>query len=177
MEEEIWETVVEAPYYKVSNLGNVRRFIKGHKMNLKFTNENLKQQMHNGYSIVKMHQNGKLITRSVHRLVARAFVYNDDPTNKIEVNHIDLNKQNNHAGNLEWLTPKENTHHAIRGGHHRKNYRPVIVRSTNGDILGNYISANHAARALDVSESIIRNRCIKETKNNYKEFIFEYGIV
>lgn len=50
---------------------------------------------------------------SVHRLVAFAFLNNDDPDTKILVNHINGNPECNFAINLEWCSPYENLHHAI----------------------------------------------------------------
>ena len=46
----------------------------------------------------------------VHKLVAKCFIKNDD-INKTIANHKDLNKENNHVDNLEWVTPQENTIH------------------------------------------------------------------
>lgn len=48
-------------------------------------------------------------TYKVHRAVAEAFIPN--PFNKLEVNHIDLNKLNNELHNLEWVTRQENMDH------------------------------------------------------------------
>ena len=49
-----------------------------------------------------------------HRLVASTFIEN--PDGKPFVNHIDGDKENNHVDNLEWVTEKENTEHAIKTG-------------------------------------------------------------
>lgn len=56
----------------------------------------------------------KRLCRLVHRYVAKAFVSN--PLGLAEVNHIDGNKENNDANNLEWCTRQENVSHSYRIG-------------------------------------------------------------
>ena len=51
-------------------------------------------------------KNYKTVARTVHRLVANAFIPN--PDNLPEVNHKDENKLNNHADNLEWCSSSYN---------------------------------------------------------------------
>ena len=68
----------------------------------------------NGYLKTGLRRNGTKDRLITHRLVAQAFIPN--PHNKPQVNHIDGNKLNNNAYNLEWCTPKENTEHAYRIG-------------------------------------------------------------
>ena len=49
----------------------------------------------------------------VHRLVALAFIKNDNPTYKTEVNHKDYNRTNNHVENLEWINHGDNVRYSI----------------------------------------------------------------
>jgi hypothetical protein len=61
-----------------------------------------------GYPVVRLSR-PRLMQR-VHRLVALAFVPN--PENKPSVNHLDNDRANNSARNLEWCTQAENIRHA-----------------------------------------------------------------
>lgn len=59
-----------------------------------------------------MKKDGGTTYIQLHRVLMQAF----RPTKnmeKLQVNHIDGNKQNNDFNNLEWVTPKENICHAI----------------------------------------------------------------
>lgn len=92
--------------YEVSNYGRVRR-----------AKDRLYMKPYipkNGYPVLRIIDDKTKAYRNVmlSRLVAHAFIENPDPANKIEVNHIDANKLNNHVSNLEWVTPKENMKHA-----------------------------------------------------------------
>ncbi|QKM47751.1 hypothetical protein B7760_01775 [Burkholderia glumae] len=64
-----------------------------------------------GYPIVNLHPAG---TIAVHLLVARAFVPGAAPG--LEVNHLDGDKTNCCAANLEWVTKQQNQIHAVDSG-------------------------------------------------------------
>jgi len=111
--------------YQVSNLGEVKSVSRFIKHNSSFTGKiktkeiTLKKYNRKGmYSEVYLYSD--IIKRKrfdVHRLVAVAFIKN--PESKKEVNHIDGNKHNNEVNNLEWVTRKENSEHAIKTGLHK----------------------------------------------------------
>lgn len=52
----------------------------------------------------------------LHRLVALAWVHNNDRIVNVVVNHKDGNKQNYHSYNLEWCTYSYNNLHAVNNG-------------------------------------------------------------
>lgn len=71
-------------------------------------------------------------TLPVHRLVAKAFVPN--PKGFSVVNHIDGNKKNNSASNLEWTTPAGNAKHAQKNGL-LKSRKGHLIKYTQDDYI------------------------------------------
>lgn len=65
-------------------------------------NAGLKQNPY--YAIRLFDKFGDGRTVNIHKLIATLFVENDDPLNKTQVNHRDMNPKNNAADNLEWCT-------------------------------------------------------------------------
>lgn len=64
-----------------------------------------------GYGQVTLsHPDRKVEEVAIHRLVAELFIPN--PNGLPQVNHIDEDKKNNHASNLEWVTSKRNIEHS-----------------------------------------------------------------
>ena len=63
--------------------------------------------------------------RYVHRLVAQAFV--DNPDDLPEVNHIDSDRSNAAASNLEWVDSQQNKIHAIKHGNRQRKLNPDQV--------------------------------------------------
>lgn len=67
-----------------------------------------------GYMVITLSKDGVTKTHRLHRVIAENLL--DNPHNKPYVNHKDGNKQNNNPLNLEWVTAKENTVHAVSTG-------------------------------------------------------------
>ena len=97
-ESEIWKDVAGYEgFYQVSNKGNVRSVDRGHIRRGRV----LKQGYNTGgYPQVSLSKNGKSKTKTVHRLVAEAFLPN--PNGLPQVGRRDEDKDNNNVENLEW---------------------------------------------------------------------------
>lgn len=96
--------------YQVSNEGKVK--------SLKFNKDKiLKNRWYLGYWAVVLYKNGVGTPKTVHRLVAEAFV--DNPDNLPCVNHKDENRSNCVMENLEWCTYKYNNNYGTRNERNR----------------------------------------------------------
>jgi len=100
---EDWKNIEEAKGYAVSSLGNVRS-TKGKTPRI------LKQGLgREGYPYVRLYIKSKPHFRTVHQLVAVAFLGHVVCRHELVVNHKDLNRKNNNSNNLEIITTRENT--------------------------------------------------------------------
>ena len=97
-ESEVWKDVVGYEgFYKVSNKGNVRSLDRGHRRRGRV----LKQGYNTGgYPQVSLSKNGKSKTKTVHRLVAEAFLPNSNGLPQVV--RRDEDKDNNNVENLKW---------------------------------------------------------------------------
>ena len=154
---EIWKPV--AGYeglYEVSNMGEVRNAKTLHILS--------PQKRNHGYLCVSLYGKGGHKTRgcrtlSIHRIVAEAF--SENPQGYLEVNHIDEDKTNNRADNLEWCDRRYNSNYGTRGSRisrantNGKKSKPVSQFSTNGELIATYPSFHEAERVTGIGTSSI----------------------
>jgi hypothetical protein len=100
--------------YSVTTCGK----IWSHSSN-KFINQSCSTK--SKYLYVKLYKNNKGYHRSVHRLVAEAYI--DNINNLPEVDHKDDNIYHNYIGNLQWITHKDNMIKCFKTKSPVRNYR------------------------------------------------------
>lgn len=119
--------------YQVSDLGRVKalsRIQMGGSGPRRVRERVLAQQtINSGYQIVHLHSDNERSARTVHRLVAEVFCAGFAAD--LDVNHIDGDKKNNKATNLEWLVRTANHDHAVSIG-----LNPAAVRVRGRPLAG-----------------------------------------
>lgn len=121
-----------------------------------------------------MREHGNLQKKNItfHRLIALAWVANTNAQLHSVVNHIDGNKLNNAASNLEWVTPKDNSNHAVKIGIDSKSAPCKLRNVENGEII-EFPSQQKAAEFLGLkanAASLTVNRQINYLFNDIYEF-------
>lgn len=139
---EIWK--IYKNNIEVSNYGNIK------------INNKIKKiyKDKDGYCIVSI--NSK--PYKVHRLVAETFLENK--FNKKEVNHIDMNKENNNVENLEWCTHLENMQHAFKNKDIASTRNKKVVQySLNHEVIKIWNSIKEATNELNIPTGNISKCC------------------
>lgn len=174
---EEWRDIAGHDGYQVSNSGKVRSRINNrHGMGEEY------HELHPyvnrlGYSSVQL---GRGKRRSVHRLVATAFLPNVE--NKPIVRHLDDDPSNNSSTNLAWGTQTDNMQDCVRHGRlagdtgyaiNAKKMR-IIGTSLSTGRIEEFESISEAARQLDLwpqhISSVLKGR-IRQTGG----WIFEHA--
>lgn len=146
--------------YSVSDHGEIRS---------EKTGKILKPSAFDRYLRVKLYGEDGPKMLMVHRVVAGAFC--DNPCCKPFVNHIDGDRRNNAANNLEWCTASENEKHAHMMGLNsvepmlKRTRKAVVQMDLDGNELRRYRSMSEAARAACVDVSGISFCCSGRTKS------------
>jgi len=108
-QKEVWKDIPNYEgLYQVSNIGNVKSFIRYPEGKI------LKQNLSSGYLMVNIYLDRKCKTRRIHQLVAESFLNHKPCGYKLVVNHINFNKLDNRLENLEVITSRENSSHRIK---------------------------------------------------------------
>jgi len=159
---ERWKTIPGfGSRYEVSDQGNVRALSFLQRYLLRTGVEAFrrtaphamaKQLINSGYQIVHLHFNGERTARTVHTLVAEAFV----PGSGATVNHRDTNKLNNAASNLDWESYTVNHLHAVACGMNAQAI--AVVNPATGE---HFASISQAARSCRRSVRTIRKEWVR----------------
>lgn len=171
--QEKWKKIGGYGNYSISNLGRIRNNNTG-----SFLSPTIRSSTCDYYSILLPIGNGKYRHKNVHRLVAEAFV--DGQNDGLVVNHIDGDKHNNRADNLEWTTRSQNDKHAF-ANNLRKSTPEQIVAAINSRkrrvvnlTLGlEYESLADAARAIGGRIQGV-HKCVSGQRETYYGMTFAY---
>lgn len=175
MDNIIWKPVVGYEgVYEVSNTGLIRRVLQ---YNFNYPRV-LKPIDTHGYYKVTLSKNNIKQQRTIHRIVAEAFLPN--PDNLEMVNHKDENGHNNNVNNLEWCTRAYNQLYSIglhperkqlfaknfknssswtkRGVAH-KNIQKVAIIDDDNNIIRTFENASVAGKELGIVPGNIIQAC------------------
>lgn len=132
----------------------------------------------NGYVYVQLWNNSKCKNIRLHKLVAQNFIPNKE--NKLQINHIDGNKQNNRVDNLEWCTYYYNNSYGTKLERQSKSQindfkksKKVNKYDLDGNFIKTWISMKEVERQLGIFSQHIY-RCCKGKRKSTGGFIWKY---
>lgn len=175
---EIWKDLKEFEgKFKISSMGTIVN---------KFSNTKVKTRISkDGYVYVSLYYNKKSYIKTLHGLVAKTFIRNNN--NNLEVNHIDGNKLNNSIDNLEWITHKDNIKHAWenklfepvreasrRYGKDNPSSKRVIQYDSKGNKIKEYSCIAEAVRETKINKTSI-GKCCNNRQKTAGEYVWKFA--
>lgn len=103
LDETLFFPIDDYKYYEINKNGEIR--------NIK-TNKLLRTRLRNGYYIVDLYNNGKRITKSIHKLIAETFL--NKPNENYVVDHINCNRTDNRIENLRYVSQSQNSRNKLK---------------------------------------------------------------
>lgn len=165
-----WKPIKDFDGYFINELGEVKsiRSFKGTKEIILKGSKN--QQ---GYKTISMIKDGKVYTKTLHRLLMETFKENKN--NLPCINHIDGNILNNSLDNLEWCTYGHNEKEAYKLGlkKSRIKEKEIVQLTKDYQIVSFWKSANEIQRELGYSSGNICEVCNCNRKSAYG-YIWRY---
>ena len=174
MKNEEWRDVADYEgRYQVSSEGRVKSLERKGRKSERILKPGVRSK---GYLFVVLCAGGKSRMFSVHRLVCTAF--HDNPENKLDVNHINENKTDNRACNLEWCTRRENVNHGSRNERAANGIAKALSKQVgqytlDGELVKTWVSTMEAERQTGFSRSNISQVARGKHKQAYG-YIWKY---
>ena len=180
MIEEQWKTVKDYEgIYECSNYGEVKSLERLDNRGRHLKEKSLKTQKNRkGYLYVTLSKNGVKKPIYINRLVYSTFV--GDIPDRLEVNHIDENKENNRVENLNLMTSKENnnwgTHNkkiaAALTNHPQMSKSVEAIDKATGKVVYVFPSTKEAQRQ-GFNRSTV-SQCCNGKRKSHGGFIWRY---
>lgn len=167
---EEWKTLtILGLDYEVSNTGKVKGLGRNKELKQRYTND--------GYLEVTVgkEKEGRTSKR-VHTLVALTFLEKPNNYDIFEVNHKDLNRENNNADNLEWVTHQNNITYSADLGRYKGRVGELNPNYGNDTLKKKFIE-NPELKKLQARHKEQNGRCIKVKMidmNNNQEYYFNF---
>lgn len=166
----MWRVIEEFPNYMINEYGVIYK-IKGKR---KYQIMNPKEDK-DGYLYIGLRNENGRFFRRVHRLVASAFIQNDNLNNDI-INHIDGNRQNNHFTNLEWCDVRYNNKYSFkklgRAGEHTTDKKCKLYK--NNSFIKEFNNIKEASKYASKNFNASYSSLIKYYKCKDLKIIIDY---